>query len=145
LSYIEARNDFALVVGNLNRAVGNDQLWVPGSKAKVSYGGTLIRNLLSRGKYMMVNSLRLTMGGPWTRICPVTGDPSCLNLALASAGLVPYIMEMLVDRTREFTPRRAITKKNKVGTNFTDHYPLIIKIELPKAEENEQTKNNIEH
>jgi hypothetical protein len=39
LGKIEARKEVALVVGDLNRAVGNNELGVKGNTNKVSYGG----------------------------------------------------------------------------------------------------------
>ena len=47
LNNIEARYEVALVVGDLNRAVGNGKLGVEGTTAKVSYGGQLIIDLIN--------------------------------------------------------------------------------------------------
>ena len=134
INRIEARNEVALIVGDLNRAVGNDHLGVRGNKPKVRSGGQLIRDLVSTGEYVLMNNLSLTRGGPWTRVCPSDGKLSCLDLALASQALMPFIREMQVDSIREYAPRRVVTKDKRLGLTYADHYPLIIKLEMPRSE-----------
>ena len=70
---IEARGEAALVMGDLNRAVGAGELGVPDNKEKISYGGEMVRELLSEGEYVLLNGLELAVGGPWTRVDPATG------------------------------------------------------------------------
>ena len=91
---IEARQEAVLMVGDMNRAIGNDEHGVRGNKRKISPGGRLIRNLVSCGKFFLLNNMNSTKGGPWTRICPAGGRPSCLDLALASSNLMPHVKEM---------------------------------------------------
>ena len=76
LANIEATKELALLVGDLNRAVGGGELGVEGNSSKISYGGQLIRDLVSAGDYVLLNNLSLAVGGPWTRVCP----GSCLDL-----------------------------------------------------------------
>ena len=134
LSSIEERNEVALLVGDMNRAIGNDELGVRGNSRKVSYGGQLVRDLVSAGDYVLLNNLELTRGGPWTWVCPGTGRVSCLDLALASRALLPFVKEVLVDSERKYAPRRVVTKGKNLGLHFADHFPLVIKLEMPKAE-----------
>ena len=98
LGKIEARDEVALIVGDFNRAVGNGNLGVEGNTAKVSYGGKLIRELIDSGDYVMLNSLTLARGGPWTRVCPATGGRSCLDLAIGSRELSKWTVSSCIHR-----------------------------------------------
>ena len=42
---IEKRKEAVLIVGDMNRAVGNGKLGIRGNKNKISFGGQLIRNM----------------------------------------------------------------------------------------------------
>ena len=55
-----------VIMGDFNRAIGNDQFGVPGNKEKISYGGEMVRDLIREGEYVLVNRLGLAEGGPWT-------------------------------------------------------------------------------
>ena len=72
LSSIEERNEVALLVGDMNRAIGNDELGVRGNSRKVSYGGQLVRDLVSTGGYILLNNLELTR--PWALDMDLPGD-----------------------------------------------------------------------
>ena len=104
----------------------------------MSYGGGLIRDLISTGKYFLLNNLDLARGGPWTRVCPATGSQSCLDLAIGSTNLLPYVRMVTIDSEQKYAPRRAIKKKGGVGVVYTDHYPILVELEMPKAEETRQ-------
>ena len=97
LRSIEARKEAVLICGDLNRAVGCGEGGVLGNKSEVSYGGRLVRDLLATGDYHMLLNLSLTKGGPWTRICPGTGNLSCLDLSIGSTNLLPFVRKVLVD------------------------------------------------
>ena len=135
LSLIEARQEAVLIIGDLSRAVGDGEEGVRGNKSKVSYGGSLVRDLISSGDYFILNNLCLTKGGPWTRICPSNGSSSCLELATGSINLLPYVRTMMIDKERQFTQRRAVNKEDGLGVTYTDHFPSIIEMLMPKAEE----------
>ena len=85
-----------------------------GNKSEVSYGGRLVRDLLATGDYHMLLNLSLTKGGPWTRICPGTGNLSCLDLSIGSTNLLPFVGKVLVDSERRYTPRRPLTKGGRI-------------------------------
>ena len=55
-----------MIIGDMNRAIGSDEHGIPGNKDKVSYGGELIREMLKNEEYVLLNSLSLVEGGPWT-------------------------------------------------------------------------------
>ena len=123
----------ALIVGDLNCAVGNGKLGVEGNTARVSYGGELIRDLINTGDYVLLNSLSIAKGGPWTRVCPGAGGPSCLDLAIASRELVPHVTAVQVDSGRLYTPRRAVSKKGKLGVTYSNHFPVLVDLKMPRA------------
>ena len=108
---------------------------VLGNKSEVSYGGGLVRDLLATGDYHMLLNLNLTKGGPWTRICPGTGNLSCLDLSIGSTKLLPFVWRVLVDSERMYTPRRPLTKGGRITVKYTDHYGVVVDLEMPMAEE----------
>ena len=64
---IEAKSESVIVIGDANKLVGD---LVPGNSAKVTAGGRLIRDFLSNGDYVLLNSSELVENGPYTRIDP---------------------------------------------------------------------------
>ena len=133
LRAIETRQEAVLVCGDMNRAVGCGPGGVLGNKSEVSYGGRLIRDLIATGDYHMLLNSSLAEGGPWTRVCPSTGSPSCLDLSIGSTNLLPFLRRVVVDSSRLYTPRRAVTKKGRLTCTFTDHYPVVVDLEMPRA------------
>ena len=133
---IENRQEAALLIGDLNRGIGCGVEGVEGNRREISYGGSLIRDLVSSGEYFLLNNLNLTMGGPWTRVYPGDGRPSCLDLAIGSANLKPHVRKMTIDKDRVFTPRRAVTKaQGGLGVTYSDHFATMVELEMPKANE----------
>ena len=63
LAKIDAMDEAALVIGDMNRRVGNV---VKDNHDEVSYGGKLIRDLISTGKYNLLNSSDKVENGPFT-------------------------------------------------------------------------------
>jgi hypothetical protein len=55
------------IIGDLNKLLGNGEFCV---EEKVGYGGKLIHNLLSGGKYLLVKNSGKCVGGPFTRVDP---------------------------------------------------------------------------
>ena len=39
-----------------------------------------------------------------------------------------------IDSDRLYAPRTAVKKGGGVGVVFTDHYPVLVELEMPKAE-----------
>ena len=77
------------------------------------------RELIATGNYHMHLNTSKVEGGVTIRICPSTGNLSCLDFPIVLAGLLPYVKRVLVDSARE-----AVTKKGKLTVTFTDHYPV---------------------
>ena len=134
LKQIESREEAILIIGDLNRAIGGGAEGVDGNKPEVSYGGKLIRDLVSSGDFFLLNNLGITRGGPWTRVCPGTGKGSCLDLAIGSSNLLPHVKGMMIDSSRKFAPRRAVMKQGSLAVTYTDHYPILVELEMPRVE-----------
>ena len=63
-----SRGESVLIIGDLNRSVGNDELGGKGKNPKISYGGKLLRETLVEGKLVLLNNL--AEGGPFTWVDP---------------------------------------------------------------------------
>ena len=139
LALIEARGEAVLILGDLNRAVGAGEFGVAGNKPDISYGGKLVRDLVASGDYVLFNNLALVEGGPWTREDPADGGKSCLDLAIGSKNLEPYLEKMLVDSAKKFTPKRVTWSKGKMSTRLTDHFSLVIELKMPRKDVKKKT------
>ena len=98
---IQERGEGILMIGDMNRHIGCGEYGVAGNSYEVSYGGKLIRELLQTDEFVLLNGLNLAEGGPWTWVR--RGDPSCrscLDLAIASANLVPYVTKGRVQKKK---------------------------------------------
>ena len=142
LALIEIRGEAVLMSGDFNRAVGGGELGVAGNKEKISFGGQLIRDLIDSEEYVILNNLDLSEGGPWTWVDPA--DPShmsCLDLAIVSKNMLPYVTGMRVDSSRRITPKRVtVSRRGKMTVKHTDHFALEIKLKIPeKPAENKNT------
>ena len=127
---IDNRKEAMLLMGDLNRAIGNDELGIKGNKEKVSCGGELIKNLIGTKQYVLVNNLDIVEGGPWTFIDRQDGlRKSCLDLNIVSINLLPFITKVEVDNKRKFTPRRVMKRKDKIVTIFSDHFSTKVEME----------------
>ena len=140
---IECRGEFCLLMGDLNRKIGNDDLGIKGNDDKISFGGQLVRQLLEGGEYVQLNNLDIVVGGPYTWQDPADGSrKTCLDLVIGSAGLVPYVSKIEIDSERKFTPKRVVIKNGEIREVFTDHFLLVVDLEgLPmKRGEKEDRK-----
>ena len=85
---IEARGEMILIVGDLNKHVGNDEFGVQDNHEKISFGGELIRGFLSSGRYICMNNSLKAKGGPFTRFDPSDKErKSCLDYVIVSIAL----------------------------------------------------------
>ena len=95
------RNESTLIIGDLNKAVGNDHPEITESHGKITRGGNYIRELIQSENYVIVNNTNMCKGGPFTRCDP--SDPennekkSTLDLAIVSKGIAPYVSKLLID------------------------------------------------
>ena len=81
LEDIESRGEALLLLGDLNRAIGSDQLGITGNNDKVSHGGQLIRDMMVEKDYVVLNNM--ASGGPWTWVQRGNNSiKSCLDIAL---------------------------------------------------------------
>ena len=139
LSMIEARGEGVLILGDLNRAVGSGELGVPGNSPTVSYGGKMVRDLLASEEYCLLNGLALAEGGPWTREDPGDGGLSCLDLAIVSRNMLPFVKKMKVDSKKEFTPMRVTVRRGRMTLRPTDLFSLLLELWLPRKEKSQKT------
>ena len=110
---IRNRGEYCLLVGDLNKLVGSDDLGVPGNHSEVSPGGRLLRTLLASKEWTLVNGMgeNVVEGGPFTGKDPATAKESCLDLFIVSENLRPHVAKLVIDAKREMTTARAIKKK----------------------------------
>ena len=132
---IQERQEGLVLIGDLNRAVGDGDLGVEGNHPSVSYGGGLIRELLKeqeeeeeqeekeQGKrYYLLNSFKETEGGPWTWTSRIDQSvKSCLDLVIISANLLPNFSRMMIDRKQEFYPKTVVRTGGKERLIRSDH------------------------
>ena len=45
-----------------------------------------------------------------------------------------YVKMVMIDSDRCYAPRRAVKKGGGVGVVYTDHFPILVELEMPKAE-----------
>ena len=106
--------------------------------SNISFGGKLVRDLLASEEYCLLNGLALAEGGPWTREDPGDRGLSCLDLAICSRNLLPYVQKMKVDNKREFTPMRVTMRQGRMMMRPTDHFSLLIELWLPKKKRSQK-------
>ena len=101
LNVIERRGEEVLLLGDMNKHVGDI---IPGNHPKCSFGGKLVRKLLSTGKYILVNASSKVEGGPFTRYDPAKPDDeerkSCLELVIVSKNLSKYVEKLTIDKKK---------------------------------------------
>ena len=62
INSVLCKGESLIIMGDLNKHVVSDN--------KVSYGGSLVRDLVQRGDLILVNNSEKTTGGPFTRYDP---------------------------------------------------------------------------
>ena len=133
LDNIRDREEGCILIGDWNRALGDGETGVKGNNPKFSYGGQLMKQLFQEEEYFLLNGSQLAQGGPWTWVS--RADPkirSCINLVAVSPNLKKYISSLEVDSSRNFAPCKVAMKKGKRKLIYSDHFPLILKLEMPK-------------
>ena len=124
---IEKRNEDIILIGDLNKHIGCDELGVENNHPKISFGGQLLRALLATGDYICLNNNPKCIGGPFTRYdpsCPTDANKmSCLDFVIISKRLLPFIESVVIDSKKEFSPVRPISKLKGVTS---DHFPMIV-------------------
>ena len=134
---IEARNESVIIIGDMNRHIGNGEYGIKGNKNLISHGGQLIRDLIQDKRYILINNLDLVEGGPWTwQDRKDKRRQSCLDLGIMSISLLPYLKKVVIDKYLKFTPRRVIKTKKTTKSIFSDHYAIKIELnDMPKKQE----------
>ena len=139
ISEIKERQEGMVLIGDHNRAIGNDGLGVEGNHPDVSYGGRLLRELLEEkeqeNEYYLLNASELAEGGPWTWFSRADSKVlSCIDLVIISANLLPFFSKLLVDSKQEFCAKKVVMSKGNERVIRPDHYPLILELKnMPKV------------
>ena len=94
-----------------------------GNHDRVSYGGKLVRDFMKENNLTILNNL--VDGEPWTWV--QRGKDwikSCLDLAIGSQNLLPFVKSILIDKERKFTPKKIGWRKNQFSSVYTDHFSI---------------------
>ena len=140
---VRARGELCLLLGDMNKLVGNDEWGVEGNHPEVSPGGRLLREMFMTREWVLVNSLgeEVVIGGPFTRQDPATSNRSCLDLFIVSKELRPYVSGLLVDSVRAITPARVVTTGGRRKLVYSDHYTCVLTLAgLKRAGSRTETK-----
>ena len=109
IAKIENRSESCIIVGDLNKHIGCDELGVRNNHPKVTFGGELVRALLADGNYICLNNHPNAKGGAFTRVDPAfPHSKSCLDLVIISRNLLKYFLSITIDSDRKFSPIRPI-------------------------------------
>ena len=138
---IEDRGEACLLLGDYNKAVGDI---IPGNNAKVSHGGSLVRQFLE-SQYVLVDSTTKTINGPFTRYDPSAPQDvekkSTLDLVIVSKIFEKYIKEMKIDKDLQYTPFRSKAKSKDLV--YPDHYAILISFENIPMNKKQRVQNGI--
>ena len=99
----------------------------------MSHGGHLIRDRIIEKDYVVLNNM--ANGGPWTWVQRgKEAIRSCLDIAIASRNLISFVKTVIIDKDRQFTPKRVIRKNGEFKSVFTDHFTMeVILADMPKS------------
>ena len=130
-----------ILIGDLNKHVGNDEKGVEGNLEKISFGGQFIRDLVDSGDYLIMNNSDKCVGGPWTWRDPANpNNRSCLDLVIVSSQLSPFVEEILVDSDRKYGMSRVIREKGRLVQRFSDHFTICVTLGKLSVGNNTVTK-----
>ena len=125
-----AKNESLVVLGDFNKHIGSDHLGVAGNHDKITFGGSLVRDLIDNGDLILVNNTEKAEGGPFTRKDPSNphdeSKKSCLDLALISPDLYKYVESLVIDKKEKYEMYRVVVKDGKKCLVSPDHHTLIL-------------------
>ena len=112
-----ANKESLVVLGDFNKHIGSDHLGVAGNHNKITFGGSLVRDLIDNGDVILVNNTNKAEGGPFTRKDPSNpqdeNKKSCLDLALISTDLYRYVDRLVIDKEEKYKMHRVVVKDGK--------------------------------
>ena len=138
---IEARQENCILAGDLNKLVGNDELGVEGNHEEITLGGKLLREMLRRGDWILVNSMgdEIVEGGPFTREDPASGGLSCLDLFVVNRRLKRYVSKLSIDSKRKKAVANIVKRKGKLKVTYSDHFTVTLELkDLPRQKVKEK-------
>ena len=122
ISKISQREEALVLIGDCNRAIGNDRLGVKGNHSNISHGGSMIRELLEDEEYFLANSLEIAQGGPWTWVSRADRTvKSCLDLVILSSNLKPYVSKVMMDSEQKLCAKKVGITKGKEKVTKSDY------------------------
>ena len=127
-----ARGESLIIMADLNRHIGSDHLGVSGNHDKISYGGSLVRDLIDTGDVILVNNTEKVEGGPFTRKDPSFPNDekkkSCLDLVLISKDLYRCVEKLFIDKNERLEMGRVAVKNGVKGLVKPDHYTMVLSL-----------------
>ena len=132
MTQAKMRGDLCVTTGDLNRHIGD---LISGNSTRTSFGGDLWRNALSKGDFVLVNSMAdKVQGGPFTWHRPGGGARSALSLWIVCSDTVPHISSLHIDDDRKLTPFRVTGRKGNKKKVYSDHLSTTLQLKnLNKA------------
>ena len=120
----KSRGDLCVVTGDMNRHVGD---LIENNDVRISKGGMLWRDFLTKGEFVMVNAMtEKVQGGPFTWHKAGGGAHSALALWIVCSETIPHIEDLVIDDSRSATPFRITGKKPNKRQVFSDHNSTIL-------------------
>ena len=127
LENLRSKGEEVILIGDFNKLIGSDDLGIKGHNIKISAGGKLVRELLASENSTLVNNTEKAQGGPYTREDPSDGRrKSCLDFALVTNKLLPFIKELLIDSERKYAMNRVTYEKGVLTLKPSDHYTMFL-------------------
>ena len=130
------KGESLILMGDMNRHVGSDHLGVANNHDKVTYGDSLIRDMVETEDMILVNNTEKAEGGPFTRKDPSNPNDdskkSCLDLCLISKDLYRYVDKLVIDKEEKYEMGRVVVKNGTKALIKPDHLALILSlIDIP--------------
>ena len=126
MTQAKVRGDLCMVVGDMNRHVGDI---IPGNDDRVSFGGSLWRDLLSVGEFHLLNAAQdKVRGGPFTWFRPGGGARSALSLWIVCSDTLPHVELLTIDDLKDITPFRVKGRKDNRTQIYSDHVGTMVKL-----------------
>ena len=135
LKKIELRNEHIIIASDINRKLGNDHLGIKGNGPEVSFGGSLVRELVASGKYFFANNTNAVSGGPFTRIDPSDNSKkSVLDVIILSTSLLKHLDKLVIDENYDYPMQYPKKVDGKIVMQRSDHLTLVLRLKnIPMA------------
>ena len=131
---IEAKKENVLLIGDVNRHLGNKL--IKNNHEEVTAAGKMLLEFLDSNDYILINATDKSSEEPFTRYNNRDPDnkdeKSVLDLAIVSGNLFKYVEKLEVNKELKWTP----SQTSKGSLKYTDNYALKIVFKgLPKVKD----------